>query len=162
MSAFKLNFFEYIIVSLCILTGAAYIGLIVMDLSNSNTHVISASRDQLMIDKTAFLNQTRDIFIAVVAILGAIKIFQKKSFGWSAAFVIILLLLSLSCAMTIEHIQNNHIGSSMIAFAVASAIMICLMIYLLVPSTRQKWRLTTGNYIITVVMIGMISLLLFS
>lgn len=160
--SFKLNWVEIILGILCFIIALIYGSLITIDLMQNNTASISMSNEQLIVDRKAFLSQTRDLFIAVITLLGGIKIFQKKSFGWSAAVFVTIFFAVLSFAFFAQMIKDGAWGIYLFVSIFASVSSLFLLLYVWLPKTRLKWQVSTGNYILSLIMLGMVGLLMYA
>lgn len=160
--SFKLNWVDILLAILCIIITIIYGSLITMEILQNNTASINMTNEQLVVDRKAFLGQTRDLFITVIGLLGTIKIFQKKSFGWSAAAFIVLFITLLSFAFLFQMIKDGSWDMYLFIAIFGSVTSLFLSFYVWLPTTRTKWQVKGGNYVLFLIMSGMVALLVFA
>lgn len=159
---FKLSWIDILIAILCFIIAVVYGGLMATELVNGNAASIQMNNEQLIVDRAAFLGQTRDLFITIIALLGGIKIIQRKSFGWSAAVFVTLMILTLSVAFLTQMISDKSLDPYLAGAIAAVLFSLFLAIYLWLPATRIKWQVKAGNYVLALIMTGMVTLLVLS
>lgn len=158
---FKLNWIEILIAIISLIIAVVYGSLMIIEISKNNIASISISNEKF-IHTGNFLNQTRDIFIGVIALLGGIKIFQKKAFGWSVAAFITTLLLAISLAFFWQSVKVGSWDLILFASIFASVIFLFLSAYVWLKPTREKWKVAVPNYIIFGIMVAMVAILLYA
>ena len=135
-----------------------FIGIIflVMQLASvfSNTSRPYAMQNgTFVVDKNEFLSDIKTYSLIIAGILAGWGLLKGKRLGWMLGVPILLFITAVIGTITIEQVLKvKKFDNSMIGFCVGIFLLFLAILFLLLPSARQKYRVSKGVLILTLLL----------
>jgi hypothetical protein len=135
-----------------------FIGIIflIMQLASvfSNTSRPYAMQNgTFVVDKNEFLSDLKTYSLIIAGILAGWGLLAGKRLGWMLGVPILLFMTAVIGTITIEQaLKVKKFDNSMIGFGVGIFLLFLAILFLLLPSARQKYRVSKGVLILTLLL----------
>jgi uncharacterized membrane protein len=151
----KLSWREIYAGVLILIIGIVYLLMQVASLMSNQAHAYSVQNGAFLIDKNQFLSDLKTYSVILAAIVAGWLLLKGKRFGWMLGVPLLLFAIALVFLSTVEPILKTKkfaAGNALITPGVTIFLLLLAMIFLLLPSARQKYRVNKGIALLTLLL----------
>ncbi|MGN6418043.1 MAG: hypothetical protein ACTHMC_11160 [Pseudobacter sp.] len=130
--------------------GLIFMILFVMELFTSRSSDVTSNADAITVNRAALFRHIRNITSILIAIAGALGLLRQKQLGWMLA-VPFLLIIGVIAGYFLYLTLTTGMGMMSIAPGIALLLVIMSLIFLLLPSAREKYRVSSKTILPTLV-----------
>ena len=140
----KLNWREKYAAILVLTIGTIYLIVQVLAFISSKSEASSIKDGSFVINKSRneFYSDIRSFLTIILAIMAGILLFRSKLTGWVIGFSMLLFFLVLSSFGVATAVKLKTFDISFILVATLEVIFLLAVIFLLIPSTLKKYRVS--------------------
>lgn len=155
-----LNWREKFVGILSLLVGIIFLALLVLDFISARSSTITSTEGNFVISRTSLFLYIRVGAAILISVIGAIALFKQSRTGWIMVFSIHAISLLLMAYLTVfVSMLGMFAWAAFTGIAVLFALL-CI-IFLLLPSTRIKFRVSSKTILPTLVFLLAIGALFF-
>lgn len=140
--------------------GIMLIILLVMSVVSSQSSVVSDHGNTFTIRKSELLNYARFIITILLALSGGILLFRQRKWGWIIV-VSFLLFSTFLAGYFIWFLYVMDLIPSFIVSIILFLVLLLAVVFLLLPSTRKKYKVGNHTWLPTLVFLAAICALYF-
>ena len=140
--------------------GILILALFILDNTSSQSADVSYAGGKIQISKGALFQTIRSVIALMIAIIGGITLLKGKRIGWIMSFAFLLFIMIISGYYTVLTGMLVLMGP-MIASSIVSFFSLISIIFLLITSTRQKFRVSSKTILPTLVFLMAIGAVFF-
>lgn len=143
-----------------LILGLIFLILFLMELFTSRSSDVTSNADAIMVNRAALFRHLRNIFSILIAIVGALGLLRQKQIGWMLG-VPFLLIIGVIAAYFLYLALITGMGMMSIAPGIALLLVMVSLIFLLLPSAREKYRVSSKTILPTLVFLLAIAAVFF-
>jgi hypothetical protein len=107
----------------------------------------------LVLDKNEFLSDVKTYSVILAGLIAGWGLLTGKTLGWMLGLPILLFMTAVIGSIAIQQaLKLKKIDTSFIGFGVGIFLLILAIIFLLLPSARQKYRVSKGIALLTLLL----------
>lgn len=131
-----------------LLIGLIMLGLLIFDFISSRASSVTASNENIVINRFALLYYLRVGAGMLLSLIGAFALFTLRKTGWVLCMTILILHLVI-CGYLTYFTLNISMKKEAIFTASAFALGLLAVIFLFLPGTREKYRVSSKTILLT-------------
>lgn len=113
----------------------------------------SIQNGTLVVDKNEFFNDLRTYSVILAGIVAGWGLLKGKRLGWMLGLPILLFITSVMGTIAVEQAMKlKKFDSSLVGFGVGILLMALAILFLLLPSARQKYRVSKVVALLTLLL----------
>lgn len=140
--------------------GLIFLVLFVLELSTSRSSDVTSNADAIMVSKAALYRHIRNITSILIALVGAMGLLRQKQIGWMLS-VPFLLIIGVIAGYFFYLTLVTGMAMMSIAPGIALLLVILSLLFLLLPSAREKYRVSSKTILPTLVFLLAIGAIFF-
>jgi hypothetical protein len=149
----KLSWREKYAGMLVLLTGIIFLLMQVASLLSNTSHPYAIQNGSLVVDKNEFFSDVKTYSVIVAGIAAGWLLLKGKRIGWMLGLPILLFLIAVIGLTTAEGlIKTKKAGNGLIGPGVGLFLLLLAVVFLLLPSARQKYRVSKGIFLLTLIL----------
>jgi uncharacterized membrane protein YbjE (DUF340 family) len=118
-----------------------------------SAHAYTIQNGSFQINKNEFYSDLKTWSVVLAGIIAGWCLLTGKRLGWMLGLPILLFLTTVIGVMVTEQVLKvKRFDRSMIGFGVAIFLLLLAILFLLLPSARQKYRVNKGIALLTLVL----------
>jgi hypothetical protein len=122
-------------------------------LFSNTSRPYSMQNGTFVIDKNELFNDLRTYSVIIAGIVAGWCLLTGKRLGWMLGLPILLFITAIIGTKTIEQaLKVKKFDNSLIGFGVGILLFVLAIIFLLLPSARQKYRVSKGVALLTLLL----------
>ncbi|NML21531.1 hypothetical protein HHL16_11640 [Pseudoflavitalea sp. G-6-1-2] len=155
-----LNWREKFAAIITLFIGILILALFVLDYSTKQSAEVTLAGDKIQISKGALFQIIRTVVAFLVGIIGGFALLKGKRFGWVWSFSFLTLIGVIAGYFTVV-LSTAGMAPTTIAAGVMFLLILLSIIFLLITSTRQKFRVSSKTILPTLVFLLAIGAIFF-
>ncbi|MFL5744930.1 MAG: hypothetical protein ACJ751_09715 [Niastella sp.] len=149
----KLSWREKYAGILVLLIGIIYLIMQLASLLSNTSHPYSMQNGALVINKNELLSDLKAWSLILAGIIAGWCLLKGKRLGWMLGLPILLFITLVVGTMTVEQaLKLKKFDNSLTGFGVGIFLVALAIIFLLLPSARQKYRVSKGIAFLTLLL----------
>ena len=150
----KLSWREKYAGILVLLIGIFFLIMQVASLLSNTSHPYAIQNGALVIDKNEFFSDVRTYSIILAGIVAGWLLLKSNRIGWVLGLPLLLFAMAIISLTTVEGIiKTKKINNNaLIGPGVSVLLLLLAIIFLFLPSARQKYRVSKGVVLLTLVL----------
>ena len=138
----RLNWRERYAAILILSIGIIYLLLQVFAFMSSTTNAYAFENGSFVVHKSRneLFSDIRALLTVLLAIMAGILMLRRKLTGWVIGFSMLLLFTAIAGGIILTFIKLNTFDVNFIMLAVTGFLLLCAVIFLVLPSTLKKYR----------------------
>jgi hypothetical protein len=150
----KLSWKEKYAGVMVLLIGIIYLLMQIANLSSNTSHPYAIQNGALMIDKNELFTDIRTYLIIIMGITAGWLLLKGKTAGWILGLPVLLLSITFFLVISVQHIigTNGKVDASMLTPGIAVLLLLLGIIFLFLPSARQKYRASKSIVLLTLLL----------
>jgi hypothetical protein len=149
----KLSWREKYAGALVLLISIIYLLMQLAALLSNTSRPYDIQNGALLIDKNEFLTDVKTYSVILAGILAGWGLLTGKRLGWMLGLPILLFITAVISSIAIQQaLKLKKVDTSFIGFGVGIFLMVLAIIFLLLPSARQKYRVSKGIALLTLLL----------
>jgi hypothetical protein len=118
-----------------------------------SAHAYTIQNGSFQINKNEFYSDLKTWSVVLAGIIAGWCLLRGRRLGWILGLPILLFLTTIIGAMVIEQVWKvKRFDKSMTGFGVAIFLLLLAVLFLLLPSARQKYRVNKAIALLTLVL----------
>lgn len=155
-----LNWREKFAAIITLFIGILILALFVLDYVSNKSADVTLTGDKIQISKGALFQIVRTVIAFLVGIIGGIALLKGKRFGWVWSFSFLMLIGLIAGYFTVI-LGITGMAPTTIAAGVMLLLILLSIIFLLIPSTLQKFRVSSKTILPTLLFLLAIGAIFF-
>lgn len=143
-----------------LLIGITFLGLLVFDFISSRASSMTASDDNITINRSALFMYLRVCLGIILALTGGFALLRVRRTGWVFCTAILFLHIVITGYLFVFLLRLGMQKES-IAISIPFVLGLLSVIFLMLPGTRQKYRVSSNTILLTLVFLLAIGALFF-
>ena len=143
-----LNWREKFAAIITLFIGTLILALFVLDYVSKQSTEVTMAGDKIQISRGALFQIVRTVVAFMVGIIGGFALLKQKRFGWVLSFSFLLLIGVIAGYFTVNA-GFTGVGVAIIAPGVMLFLILLSIIFLLIRSTLQKFRVSSKTILPT-------------
>jgi len=150
----KLSWREKYAGILVLLIGIFFLIMQMTSLLSNTSHPYAIQNGALVIDKNEFFSDVRTYSIILAGIVAGWLLLKSNRIGWVLGLPLLLFAMAIISLTTVEGIiKTKKINNNaLIGPGVSVLLLLLAIIFLFLPSARQKYRVSKGVVLLTLVL----------
>jgi len=149
----KLSWREKYAGTLVILISIIYALMQLASSFGESAHAYTIQNGTFAINKNEFYSDLKTWSVVLAGVIAGWGLLTGKRLGWMLGLPILLFLITVIGAMVIEQaLKVKRFDRSMIGFGVTIFLLLLAVLFLLLPSARQKYRVNKGIALLTLLL----------
>jgi ABC-type Na+ efflux pump permease subunit len=149
----KLSWREKYAGILVLLIGIIFLLMQLGSLFSNTSRPYGIQNGTFVIDKNEALSDLKTYSVIIAGLVAGWCLLTGKRLGWMLGVPILLFITAVIGAITVEQVlKAKKIDNSMIGFGVGIFLLFLAILFLLLPSARQKYRVSKGVLILTLLL----------
>jgi hypothetical protein len=149
----KLSWREKYAGALVLLISIIYLLMQLAALLSNTSRPYDIQNGALVVDKNEFLSDVKTYSVILAGILAGWGLLTGKRLGWMLGLPILLFITAVIGSIAVQQaLKMKKIDNSFIGFGVGIFLLILAIIFLLLPSARQKYRVSKGVALLTLLL----------
>lgn len=149
----KLSWREKYAGALVLLISIIYLLMQLAALFSNTSRPYDIQNGALVLDKNEFLSDIKTYSVILAGIVAGWCLLTGKRLGWMLGLPILLFITAVIGSIAVEQaLKMKKIDNSFIGFGVGIFLLILAIIFLLLPSARQKYRVSKGIALLTLLL----------
>jgi hypothetical protein len=149
----KLSWREKYAGTLVLLISIVYLLMQLAALFSNTSRSYDIQNGALVINKNEFLSDLKTYSVILAGIVAGWCLLTGKRLGWMLGLPILLFITAVLGSIAIEQAMKvKRLDNSMIGFGVGIFLMVWAIIFLLLPSARQKYRVSKVVALLTLLL----------
>jgi len=149
----KLSWREKYAGILVILITSIYLIMQLASLLSNTSHPYVMQNGALVINKNEFLSDLKAYSLILAGIIAGWCLLKGKRLGWMLSLPILLFIATIIGTMTVESaLKLKKFDNSLTGYGVGIFLVALAIIFLLLPSARQKYRVSKGIAFLTLLL----------
>lgn len=149
----KLSWREKYAGILVLLISIIYLLMQLASVFSNRSVSYSIQNGSFVFDKNELFSDLRTWSLVLAGIIAGWCLLAGKRLGWMLGLPILLFITALVGTITVEQAMKlKKFDNSMIAFGVGIFLLVWAIIFLLLPSARQKYRVSKGVALLTLLL----------
>ncbi|WP_207513005.1 hypothetical protein [Longitalea luteola] len=150
----KLSWKEKYAGILVLLISIVYLLMQLASVFSNRSSSYAIQNGSLVINKNELFSDLRTYSLILAGIIAGWCLLAGRRLGWMLGVPILLFITTVTGAMTVEQAMKlKRFDNSMIGFFVALFLLVWAIIFLLLPSARQKYRVSKGVALLTLLLL---------
>jgi hypothetical protein len=138
---------------LVLLIGIIFLIMQLASLLSNTSHPYAIQNGALVINKNEFLSDLKAYSLILAGIIAGWCLLKGKRLGWMLGLPILLFITAVIGTMAVESaLKLKKFDNSLTGFGVGIFLMALAVIFLLLPSARQKYRVSKGIAFLTLLL----------
>ncbi|MBO9633216.1 MAG: hypothetical protein J7578_08860 [Chitinophagaceae bacterium] len=142
------------------LIGLTFLGLLVFDFISSRASSLTAADENIVINRGALFMYLRVCLGILISLIGGVALLKVRRTGWVFCTAILVLHVVIT-GYLFFFLSKLGMKKEMIAVSVPFTLGLLSVIFLLLPGTRQKYRVSSTTILLTLVFLLAIGALFF-
>ena len=143
-----------------LLIGLFFLGLLVFDFISARASAVSSNEGNIVISRSALFMYLRVCAGVLLSLIGAWALLIVRRIGWVFCMTVLLLHIVITGYLT-WFLFSLGMKTEMIAVSVSFLLGLISVIFLTLPGTRQKYRVSSNTILLTLVFLLAIGALFF-
>jgi hypothetical protein len=135
-----------------LLIGLFFLGLLIFDFISARASSVSSSEGNIVINRAALFIYLRVCTGVLISLIGAYALLTVRRTGWVLCMTVLLLHLVITGYLT-YFVLNLAMKKEAVAIFVSFLLGLVSVIFLILPGTRQKYRVSAGTILLTLVLL---------
>ena len=149
----KLSWREKYAGTLVLLISIVFLLMQLASVFSNTSRPYAIQNGALVIDKNEFFNDLRTYSVIIAGIVAGWCLLTGKRLGWMLGLPILLFITAIIGTKTIEQaLKVKKFDNSLIGFGVGILLLALAIIFLLLPSARQKYRVSKAIALLTLLL----------
>ena len=149
----KLSWREKYAGTLVLLIGIIFLIMQLASLLSNTSHPYAMQNGSLVINKNELLSDIKAWSLILAGIIAGWCLLKGKLLGWMLGLPILLFITLVVGTMTVEQaLKLKKFDNSLTGFGVGIFLVALAIIFLLLPSARQKYRVSKGIAFLTLLL----------
>jgi hypothetical protein len=149
----KLSWREKYAGFLVLLIGIIYLIMQLASLMSNTSHPYAMQNGALVINKNELLSDLKAWSLILAGIIAGWCLLKGKRLGWMLGLPILLFITLVVGTMTVEQaLKLKKFDNSLSGFGVGIFLVALAIVFLLLPSARQKYRVSKGIAFLTLLL----------
>jgi len=149
----KLSWREKYAGILVLLIGIIFLLMQLGSLFSNTSRPYGIQNGTFVIDKNEALSDLKTYSVIIAGLVAGWCLLTGKRLGWMLGVPILLFITAVIGAISVEQVlKAKKIDNSMIGFGVGIFLLLLAILFLLLPSARQKYRVSKGVLILTLLL----------
>jgi hypothetical protein len=149
----KLSWREKYAGLLVLLISIIYLLLQVSSLFSNTSNRYGMQNGTLVVDKNEFLSDIKTYSVILAGIVAGWCLLAGKRLGWMLGLPILLFITTIVGAKTVEQaLKVKKFDNSLIALCVGILLLFLAVLFLLLPTARQKYRVSKTVFLLTLLL----------
>jgi hypothetical protein len=149
----KLSWREKYAGILVLLIGIIFLLMQLAALFSNTSRPYAIQNDALVLNKNEFLTDLKTYSLIIAGILAGWCLLTGKRLGWMLGVPILLFITAVIATITIEQaLKVKKLDNSMIGFGVGIFLLFLAILFLMLPSARQKYRVSKAVLLLTLLL----------
>ncbi|MBO9202222.1 MULTISPECIES: hypothetical protein [Niastella] len=149
----KLSWREKYAGVLVLLIGIVYLIMQLASLLSNTSHSYAIQNGSLVINKNEFFSDLKAYSLILAGIIAGWCLLKGKRLGWMLGLPILLFITAVIGTVTVEQLLKlKKFDRSLTGFGVGIFLAALAIIFLLLPSARQKYRVSKGIAFLTLLL----------
>ncbi|HEX6431984.1 MAG TPA: hypothetical protein VF008_30035 [Niastella sp.] len=149
----KLSWKEKYAGTLVLLISIVYLLMQLAALFSNTSRPYDIQNGALVINKNEFLSDLKTYSVILAGIVAGWCLLTGKRLGWMLGLPILLFITAILGSIAIEQaLKVKKIDTSFIGFGVGIFLLVLAIIFLLLPSARQKYRVSKAVALLTLLL----------
>jgi hypothetical protein len=149
----KLSWREKYAGTLVLLISIIFLLMQLAALFSNTSRPYSIQNGTFVVDKNELFNDLRTYSVIIAGIVAGWCLLKGKRLGWMLGLPILLFITTIIGIKTIEQAMKvKRFDNSLIGFGVGILLLALAIIFLLVPSARQKYRVSKAIALLTLLL----------
>lgn len=140
--------------------GIIFLIMFVLELITSRSSDVTSNAEAIMVSKAALYRHIRNIFAILVAILGAWALLRQKTIGWILG-IPFLVIIGIIAGYFFYLTAFSGLWMMSIAPGIGLLLVLVSLIFLSLPSAREKYRVSSKTILPTLVFLMAIGAVFF-
>jgi hypothetical protein len=149
----KLSWREKYAGILVLLIGIIFLIMQLASLLSNTSHPYAIQNGALVINKNEFLSDLKAYSLILAGIIAGWCLLKGKRLGWMLGLPILLFITAVIGTMAVESaLKLKKFDNSLTGFCIGIFLVALAIIFLLLPSARQKYRVSKGIAFLTLLL----------
>ena len=149
----KLSWREKYAGILVLLIGIIFLIMQLASLLSNTSHPYAIQNGALVINKNEFLSDLKAYSLILAGIIAGWCLLKGRRLGWMLGLPILLFITAVIGTMAVESaLKLKKFDNSLTGFCVGIFLVALAIIFLLLPSARQKYRVSKGIAFLTLLL----------
>lgn len=149
----KLSWREKYAGILVILISVIYALMQLASSFGESAHAYTIQNGSFQINKNEFFSDVKTWSVALAGLIAGWCLLTGKRLGWMLGLPILLFLTTIIGVMTVEQVLKiKRFDNSLIGFCAGLFLLLLAILFLLLPSARQKYRVNKGIALLTLLL----------
>jgi hypothetical protein len=149
----KLSWREKYAGILVLLIGIIFLIMQLASLLSNTSHPYAIQNGALVINKNEFLSDLKAYSLILAGIIAGWCLLKGRRLGWMLGLPILLFITAVIGTMAVESaLKLKKFDNSLTGFCIGIFLVALAIIFLLLPSARQKYRVSKGIAFLTLLL----------
>jgi hypothetical protein len=149
----KLSWREKYAGILVLLISIVFLLMQLASVFSNRSSAYSIQNGSFVFNKNELFSDLRTYSLVLAGIIAGWCLLKAKRLGWMLAMPILLFITAIIGTMTVEQVMKiKKFDNSMIGFGAGIFLLVWAIIFLLLPSARQKYRVSKGVALLTLLL----------
>lgn len=149
----KLSWREKYAGILVLVIGIIYLVMQLASLFSNTSHPYAVQNGSLVIDKNEFLSDIKAYSLILAGLIAGWCLLKGKRLGWMLGVPILAFITVVIGTMTFEQVMRlKKFDRSLTGFGIGIFLLALAVIFLLLPSARQKYRVSKAIAFLTLLL----------